>query len=62
VGDIDFKVIYATKNLKKHHFLPYLAIQNIDTYIAKQCSHVEFPNGFTLGTIAQTTLVNMECI
>jgi hypothetical protein len=61
VGDIDFQVIYATKNSKNNNFLSYLAIQKIDTYIAKQCSHVEFPNGFTLGPIAQATLVNMEC-
>jgi hypothetical protein len=27
----------------KHDFLSYLAAQKIDTYIAKQCSHVEFP-------------------
>jgi hypothetical protein len=27
----------------KHDFLSYLAIQKINTYIAKQCSHVEFP-------------------
>ncbi len=28
----------------KHDFLSYLAVQTIDTYIAKQCSHVEsFP-------------------
>jgi hypothetical protein len=36
------------------------AVQKIDTYIAKQCSHVEFPysfcNGFTLGPKA--TLVD----
>jgi len=24
-------------------FLSYLAVQKINTYIAKQCSHVEFP-------------------
>jgi hypothetical protein len=27
----------------KHDILSYLAVQKIDTYIAKQCSHVEFP-------------------
>jgi hypothetical protein len=27
----------------KHDFLSYLAVQKIDTYIAKQGSHVEFP-------------------
>jgi hypothetical protein len=27
----------------KHDFLSYLAVQKIDTDIAKQCSHVEFP-------------------
>jgi hypothetical protein len=34
--------------------------KKIDTYIAKQCSHVEFPyfcNGFTPGPTAQVTLV-----
>ncbi len=45
----------------KHNFLSYLAIQTINTYIAKQCSHVEFPyfaiNGFTLGPMAHATLV-----
>jgi hypothetical protein len=30
-------------------FLSYLAVQNIDTYIAKQCSHVEFPY-FVMGS------------
>jgi hypothetical protein len=54
-------MIYATKNSKKYNFLSYLAIQKIDTYIAKQCSHVEFLNGFTLGPIAQAIVVNMEC-
>jgi hypothetical protein len=27
----------------KHDFLSYFAVQKIDTYIANQCSHVEFP-------------------
>jgi hypothetical protein len=27
----------------KHDFLSYLVVQKINTYIAKQCSHVEFP-------------------
>jgi len=27
----------------KHYFLSYLVVQNIDTYVAKQCSHFEFP-------------------
>jgi len=27
----------------KHDYLSYLAVQKMDTYIAKQCSHVEFP-------------------
>ncbi len=27
----------------KHDFFSYLAVQNMDTYIEKQCSHVEFP-------------------
>jgi hypothetical protein len=27
----------------KHDFLSYLAVQKINTYIAKQCWHVEFP-------------------
>jgi hypothetical protein len=38
----------------------YLAVQKMDTCIAKQCSHVEFPfffNGFTLGPTAQATLM-----
>jgi hypothetical protein len=30
-------------------FLSYLAVQKIDTYIAKQCSYVEFPN-FVMGS------------
>jgi hypothetical protein len=30
-------------------FLPCLAVQKIDTYIAKQCSHVEFPY-FVMGS------------
>jgi len=33
----------------KHDFLSYLAVQKIDTYIAKQCSHVEFPY-FVMGS------------
>jgi hypothetical protein len=33
----------------KHDFLSYLAVQKIDTYIAKQCSHVEFPS-FVMGS------------
>ncbi len=46
----------------KHDFLSYLAVQNMDTYIAKQYSHVEFPyfcNGFTLGPTAQATPVKL---
>jgi hypothetical protein len=27
----------------KHDFLSYLAIQKIDTYIVKECPHVELP-------------------
>jgi hypothetical protein len=27
----------------KHDFLLYLAVQKINTYLAKQFSHVEFP-------------------
>jgi len=75
VGDIDFKVIFASEDshqfqktrfwkektvedvvtLKrliiqfKHDFLSYLAVQKVDTYIAKQCSHVEFPY-FVMGS------------
>jgi len=33
----------------KHDFLSYLAVQKVDTYIAKQCSHVEFPY-FVMGS------------
>jgi hypothetical protein len=33
----------------KHDFLSYLAIQKINTYIAKLCSHVEFPY-FVMGS------------
>ncbi len=33
----------------KHDFLSYLAVQKINTYIAKQCSHVEFPS-FVMGS------------
>jgi hypothetical protein len=33
----------------KHDFLSYLAVQNINTYIAKQCSHVELPY-FVMGS------------
>jgi hypothetical protein len=33
----------------KHGFLSYLAVQKIDTEIAKQCSHVEFPY-FVMGS------------
>jgi len=33
----------------KHDFLLYLAIQKIDTYIAKECSHLEFPY-FVMGS------------
>jgi hypothetical protein len=54
VGDIDLKVISTPENSNKfpktritiqfkHDFLSYLAVQKINTYIAKQCSHVEFP-------------------
>jgi len=44
-------------------FLSYLAVQKIDAYIAKQCSHVRvslFCNGFTLGPMAQATRVAMK--
>jgi hypothetical protein len=44
----------------KHVFLSYLAVQKINTCIAKQCSHVEFSYfvmGFTLGAMAPTTRV-----
>jgi hypothetical protein len=47
----------------KHDFLSYSAVQKIKTYIAEQCSHVEFPlfcNGFTLGPTAQATLVYIK--
>jgi hypothetical protein len=33
----------------KHDFISYLAVQKIDMYIAKQCSHVEFPY-FVMGS------------
>jgi hypothetical protein len=33
----------------KHDFLSYLALQKIDTYFAKQCSHVEF-SYFVMGS------------
>jgi hypothetical protein len=33
----------------KHDFLSYSAVQKIDTYIDKQCSHVEFPY-FVMGS------------
>jgi hypothetical protein len=33
----------------KHDFLSYLAVQKINTYTAKQCSHVEFPY-FVMGS------------
>ncbi len=45
--------------------LSYLEVQKIHTYIAKQCSHVEFPyfcNGFILGPRAQATLVYIKII
>ncbi len=38
----------------KHDLLLYLAIQKIDTYIAKQCSHVEFPY-FVMGSYLEPT-------
>jgi hypothetical protein len=45
----------------KHDFLSYLVVQKIDTYSAKQCSHVdEFPSfvmGSHLGQQAQATIV-----
>jgi hypothetical protein len=44
----------------KHDFLSYSAVQKINTYIAKQCSHAEFPYfvmGSTLGPTAQAKLV-----
>jgi hypothetical protein len=47
----------------KHDFLSYLAVRKIDTDIAKQCSHVEFPyccNGFTLEPTAKATLVDIK--
>jgi hypothetical protein len=47
----------------KHDFLSYLAVPKIDTYIAKQCSHVEFPYfvmGSYLGSTAQATLVGVK--
>jgi hypothetical protein len=48
----------------KHDFLSYLAVQKIDTYIAKQCSHVEFPYFIiwvhTLGPMAQAALMIMK--
>jgi hypothetical protein len=51
VGDIDFKVIFTLENSNKfpktrftiqfkHDFLSHLAVQKMDTDIAKQCSHV----------------------
>ncbi len=33
----------------KHDALSYLTVQKMDTYIAKQCSHVEFPY-FVMGS------------
>jgi hypothetical protein len=71
VRDIDLKMISAAENSNKfqktrftiqfkHEFLSYLVAQKIDTYIAKQCSHVEFPYfvmGSHFGTTAQATLV-----
>jgi hypothetical protein len=45
----------------KHDFLLYLAVQKIDTYIAKQCSHVEFPYfvmGSHLGQQHRTTFIS----
>ncbi len=44
----------------KHDFLSYLAVQKIDTYICKTmftCWVALFCNGFTLGPMAQATLV-----
>ncbi len=46
-------------NLSGKIWIQYV-VQKIDTYIAKQCSHVEFPYfvmGSTLGPTAQATLV-----
>jgi hypothetical protein len=44
----------------KHDFLSYLAVQEIGTYIAKQCCVLLFCNGFTLGPTAEPTIVNMN--
>jgi len=45
----------------KHDLLLYLAIQKIDTYIAKQCSHVEFPY-FVMGShFGPTTRATLVC-
>jgi hypothetical protein len=53
VGDIDFSWergnTWKLAIQFKHDFLSYLAVQKIDTYIAKQCSHVEFPY-FVMGS------------
>ncbi len=35
----------------KHCFISYLAVQKIHAYIAKQCSHVEFPSLFCNGFV-----------
>jgi hypothetical protein len=44
----------------KHDFLSNLAVQKSGTYIAKQCCLSLFCNGFTLGPMAEDTLVNMN--
>ncbi len=48
----------------KHDFLSYLAVQKIYTYIAKQCSHVEFPYfvmGSHLGQHIKKILQHIYC-
>jgi hypothetical protein len=44
----------------KHDFLSYLAVQNINTYIAKQCSHVEFPY-FVMCSHYQKMMMMIKC-
>jgi len=71
VGDIDFKVITTPENSNKlpktrftiqfkHDFLSYLAVQKIEYRHCKTmftCWVSLFCNGFTLGPMAQATLV-----
>jgi hypothetical protein len=55
--------VITLEGLPFNSSMVYFHIWQFNTYIAKQCSHVEFPyfcNGFTLGPTAQATLVYIK--